>query len=43
MEKLPLSVAIIAKNEERNISGCLKSVEWADEIIILDGYSTDKT
>ena len=29
----PLSVVIITRNEEKNISRCLKSVAWADEII----------
>lgn len=43
MEKIPLSIAVITKNEERNISDCLKSVEWAGEIVLLDGYSKDKT
>ena len=42
MEKL--SVVIITFNEERNIERCLKSVqEVADEIIIIDSNSTDKT
>ncbi|MDI6839414.1 MAG: glycosyltransferase family 2 protein [bacterium] len=41
MEKL--SVAIITKDEERNIEKCLESLKWADEIVVLDGYSTDKT
>jgi glycosyltransferase involved in cell wall biosynthesis len=38
-----LSVTIITKNEERNIRRCLESVKWADEIIILDSGSKDKT
>ena len=38
-----ISVIIITKDEEKNISDCLKSVEWADEIIIVDADSTDKT
>lgn len=42
MEKL--SVVIITKNEERNIERCLKSImPVADEIIIVDSLSTDKT
>jgi glycosyltransferase involved in cell wall biosynthesis len=42
MEKL--SVAIITLNEERNIARCLASVvNIADEIIIIDSFSTDKT
>lgn len=39
-----ISVVIITFNEEVNIERCLKSVEnIADEIIILDSYSTDNT
>ncbi len=38
-----LSVAIIAGNEERNIGDCLESVKWADEIIVVDSESTDRT
>ncbi|MDD5496478.1 MAG: glycosyltransferase family 2 protein [Candidatus Omnitrophica bacterium] len=43
MEKVPVSVVIIAKNEENNIEDCLKSVLWADEIIVLDDHSSDRT
>ena len=38
-----LSVTIITKNEEDAIAECLTSVVWADEIIIVDSGSTDKT
>ena len=38
-----LSVIIITKNEALNIVRCLKSVQWADEIIIVDSGSTDDT
>lgn len=38
-----LSVIIIAKNEEANIERCLKSVSFADEIIVLDSGSSDNT
>lgn len=38
-----ISVVIITKNEETNIKGCLESVLWADEIIVVDSGSTDKT
>ncbi len=41
--KIPLSVVVIAKNEEANIKDCLESVKWADEIIVVDDNSTDKT
>ncbi|MCJ7563269.1 MAG: glycosyltransferase family 2 protein [Candidatus Aminicenantes bacterium] len=38
-----LSVVIAARNEERNIRRCLESVKWADEIIVIDDMSTDRT
>lgn len=38
-----ISVIIIAKNEADNIRNCLESVQWADEIIVLDSGSTDDT
>ncbi len=38
-----VGVVIIAKNEEKNIVGCLESVSWADEIVVVDGGSIDKT
>jgi len=40
---MTLSVAIITKDEELNISECLESVSFADEIIVLDCNSTDRT
>ncbi|MFA6078194.1 MAG: glycosyltransferase family 2 protein [Candidatus Omnitrophota bacterium] len=43
MEKIPVSVVIIARNEEGNMADCLKSVNWADEVIVLDDNSTDNT
>jgi glycosyltransferase involved in cell wall biosynthesis len=36
-------VAVITKNEEANIDPCLDSVRWADEIIVVDDLSTDRT
>ena len=42
MEK-SISVIIITKNEDHDIRDCLASVAWADEIILLDSGSTDKT
>jgi glycosyltransferase involved in cell wall biosynthesis len=38
-----ISVAVITKNEEFNIRECLESVRWADEIVVVDSGSTDKT
>src|SRR3989338_641982 len=43
MGKVPVSVVVITKNVVNNIAGCLKSAEWADEIIVLDDSSSDKT
>ncbi len=40
----PLSVVIITFNEEKNIARCIDSVrDVADEIVVLDSYSTDNT
>ena len=38
-----LSVIIITKNEADQIRRCLRSVTWADEIIVVDSGSTDGT
>lgn len=38
-----LSIVIITKNEEDNIQDCLESVKWANEIILVDAQSTDRT
>lgn len=38
-----ISCIIIAKNEERNIGACLESLGWADEIIVVDSGSADRT
>ena len=38
-----LSVIIITKNEADNIRACLESVNWADEIIVVDSGSSDDT
>lgn len=44
MEKNKLSVYIITKNEEQTLPNCLESVKGlADEIILVDSFSTDKT
>jgi glycosyltransferase involved in cell wall biosynthesis len=40
---MSLSVIIITKNEERHIAECLASVSFADEVIVLDSGSTDRT
>jgi glycosyltransferase involved in cell wall biosynthesis len=40
---LTLSVVIITLNEETNLARTLTSVAWADEIVVLDSGSTDRT
>lgn len=43
MAEQKISVVIITKNEEKHIEECLESVQWADEIIVVDSFSTDAT
>jgi len=43
VEKIPLAVAIITKDEEENIGDCLQSVAWASQIVVVDSGSKDKT
>ena len=43
MMKIPVSVVIPTFNEGRFIEGCLQSVAWADEVIVVDGGSQDRT
>ncbi len=38
-----ISATIITKNEEKNIEDCLRSLTWADEIVVLDSGSDDRT
>lgn len=42
-ETLKLSAIIITKNGESQIGRCVDSVAWADEVIIVDSGSTDRT
>lgn len=41
MEKI--SVVVVTFNEELNIERCLGGVQWADEIVVVDAFSTDTT
>lgn len=40
---MKISATIIVRNEEANIAEVCKTVEWADEIVIVDSDSTDRT
>lgn len=39
----PISAVVITGNEEMEIEECLRSVSWADEIVVVDSGSTDRT
>jgi len=41
--RLQISVIITTFNEEINIEDCIRSVLWADEILVVDSLSTDRT
>lgn len=38
-----VSAVLIVKNEAANLSACLATLEWVDEIVVLDSGSTDDT
>ncbi len=40
---MKLSAVVMTFNEESNIERCLSSLDFADEIIVLDSFSTDRT
>lgn len=40
---MTISAVVLAKNEEKNIEECLKSLSWCDELIVVDDESTDST
>jgi glycosyltransferase involved in cell wall biosynthesis len=43
MSRRPVSACIITRNEEVNLPDCLASVRWADEVVVVDSRSTDRT
>ena len=40
---VPLSAIVLTKNEEHNLPDCLASLRWADEVVVVDSFSTDRT
>jgi len=42
-DKIPVSVAIVTKDEERNIGDALESVRDFDDIVVVDAFSEDRT
>ncbi len=43
MEKIPVSVYVLTYNNCRTIERCLKSLSWAEELVVVDSFSTDGT
>ncbi len=42
-DRTRLSVFITTYNNGRTLTACLESIKWADEIVVLDSFSTDDT
>lgn len=42
-DHLKISACVTAGNEEDKIAACLASLEWCDEIVVVDSFSQDKT
>jgi len=42
-QKTTITALIVTYNAERFICGCLESLKWVDEIIVMDMFSTDRT
>lgn len=42
-EIVKLTAVVLTKNEKKNIERCLKSLDFCDEIVIIDDYSIDDT
>jgi glycosyltransferase involved in cell wall biosynthesis len=38
-----ITAAVITYNEEHRIERCLRSLDWVDEIVVIDSLSTDRT
>jgi glycosyltransferase involved in cell wall biosynthesis len=38
-----VSILILTRNEEQDLPGCLRSVDWSDDVHVLDSFSTDRT
>ncbi len=40
---IPVSACIVARDEEDRLGACLDSLDWCDELLVVDSHSTDKT
>ena len=43
LERPRISAVVTTFNEEPNVGDCIASLEWCDEIVVVDSYSTDRT
>ena len=42
-EKVPISVYVLTRNNRRTIERCLRSLQWVEELVVVDSFSTDGT
>ena len=42
-DKLPISLVVITKNEERNLERCLRAADFCAEMVVVDSGSQDRT
>jgi glycosyltransferase involved in cell wall biosynthesis len=40
---MSISLLVLTFDEEVNLAGCLDSVAWCDDVVVLDSFSTDRT
>jgi glycosyltransferase involved in cell wall biosynthesis len=43
IEKIPVSVYVLTTNNRRTIEQCLRSLSWAEELVVVDSFSQDGT
>ncbi len=41
--RYPITAIILTYNEAENISSCIKTLDWVDDVVILDSNSSDNT
>lgn len=42
-DRFPLSVIILTRNEQATIGACLQFLDWVDDVVVVDSFSTDET
>ncbi len=42
-QRTPISAVVLTKNEAHQIPACLATLQWADELLVVDSFSTDDT